>query len=166
MYGEVYLKNIKQNMTDLNNDTLKFTVYVLWEDDEVVYVGQSTSIHTRIETHKKSGKKFNRYSYFNVKDKHEMDSVESFLIQALKPKYNKTVEPSYIALKDVRKRAIETNSKLKWVEEIYTTRLSSTLESRGYPIVYKGRKAYIPILWLSKAVAEVIDIGEGCLKLE
>lgn len=158
----VYLESLKENIIDID-DKLTYTIYALWEDNEIVYIGQSTNVYTRLEVHKKSDKIFNKYSFFNVKDKNEMDSVESFLIQTLKPKYNKTVEHSYVSLKDVRKRAITSNPKLKWVEDIYTVHLASLLKHKGYPIFYKGRKAFIPILWLSDTVEEVIKIGEESL---
>ena len=157
-----YLESLKENIIDVD-DKLTYTIYALWKDNKIVYIGQSTNFYTRLEVHKKSDKLFNKYSFFNVRDKNEMDSVESFLIRTLKPKYNKTVEHSYVSLKDVRKRAITANPKLKWVEDIYTVRLASLLENKGYPIFYEGRKAFIPILWLSNTVEEVINIGENSL---
>ena len=60
-------------------------VYFLIDGDEVVYVGQSLNIFSRINNHK--DKKFDRYAYVNC-DPNVMDRLESLYIHFLKPKLN------------------------------------------------------------------------------
>ena len=48
----VYLESLKENIIDID-DKLTYTIYALWEDNEIVYIGQSTNVYTRLEVHKK-----------------------------------------------------------------------------------------------------------------
>ncbi len=61
-------------------------VYFLLDGDDVVYVGQSVSLQTRIISHKKD-KKFDRVVYISC-DRERLDEVEGTFIRALKPKFN------------------------------------------------------------------------------
>lgn len=61
-------------------------VYFLVEDDEVVYVGQSTNPAARIPDHAQH-KKFTRVYMVPVPPS-ALDEVEGALIRTLKPKYN------------------------------------------------------------------------------
>jgi len=62
-------------------------VYLLFDNEEIVYVGRSVHVRERVEAHH-STKKFNAYAMVPVP---ELDQtwVEKALIQALKPRYNK-----------------------------------------------------------------------------
>lgn len=63
-------------------------VYFLLHDTEVVYVGQSIGILSRVATHSEEGlKTFNRWCYLKVK-RDQLDELESFYITLLRPKYN------------------------------------------------------------------------------
>jgi len=63
-------------------------IYLLKQDEEVVYVGQSKNINKRIKSHiTKGSKKFNSWSCFECK-KSLLDSTEIMYIQALNPIYN------------------------------------------------------------------------------
>lgn len=60
-------------------------VYFLIDGNEVVYVGQSVNVFSRINSHK--DKKFDRYAYVNC-DQSMMDRLESLYIHFLQPKLN------------------------------------------------------------------------------
>lgn len=67
----------------------KCGVYFLIQDDQVVYVGQSVSVETRIRNHannKYEIKVFDRYAYIPC-EKQQLDVLESLYIHALNPKY-------------------------------------------------------------------------------
>lgn len=63
-------------------------VYILFENDQPVYVGQSKSnILTRVRQHVNDGKKFDMVRFFHC-PKENIDEREMFLIKLLKPKLN------------------------------------------------------------------------------
>jgi hypothetical protein len=63
-------------------------VYFLCNWLEVVYVGQSKNVSSRISSHKNEGKKeFSRYCYIQCEAQH-LDLIESIYIHLLRPKYN------------------------------------------------------------------------------
>ena len=68
-------------------------VYVLWDHNEAVYVGQTSSIKTRIQSHLKT-KEFNSISLIDCTGE-DICAVESYNIKNLKPKYNKKDNPCY-----------------------------------------------------------------------
>jgi hypothetical protein len=63
-------------------------VYFLCHNDEVVYIGQSVNVFSRVGSH--AGQKTFSYAFFVPVAKSDLTFVELSLIQALKPKYNKT----------------------------------------------------------------------------
>ena len=69
-------------------------VYILWDNDEAVYVGQTTvNIWERVVEHKSSDghkiapKIFDSYSFIEVSPSERLDT-ERYLIDSLQPKYN------------------------------------------------------------------------------
>jgi hypothetical protein len=60
-------------------------VYFLVQDQEVVYVGQSVNIYSRIPQH--SDKKFNKYAFVPC-EVELLDKLESLYIHTLKPRLN------------------------------------------------------------------------------
>ncbi len=60
-------------------------VYFLLQDSEVVYVGQSVNIYSRIASH--TDKQFNRFAYVLCRKEH-LDRLESLYIHCLQPKLN------------------------------------------------------------------------------
>jgi hypothetical protein len=63
-------------------------VYFLLRQDEVVYVGQSLSVLTRIETHRRQGVKvFDRAVYLTMPEE-VLDEAEGAFIKLLQPEYN------------------------------------------------------------------------------
>lgn len=67
-----------------------FCVYILKQDSEVVYVGKSSDVCVRLNTHAKD-KDFNEVYIIEVKDRTTQDFCENSLILKYKPKYNKSV---------------------------------------------------------------------------
>lgn len=63
-------------------------IYLLCDSEEVVYVGKSTSINGRLNTHKASDKLFDSAVVFEVNNIADMHILELVLINKYKPKYN------------------------------------------------------------------------------
>lgn len=75
-------------------------VYFLLEDAEVVYVGQSINVISRLASHVTEGQKqFNRWTYIEV-ERANLDHVESFYITLLRPRHNKAGVPKLLAQND------------------------------------------------------------------
>ena len=67
-------------------------IYALIQDNEVVYIGQSSDVMGRLSSHKMSAKKFSHFAIverIDTDDKNYVDKVEREYINKLKPKYNK-----------------------------------------------------------------------------
>jgi hypothetical protein len=67
-------------------------VYFLIADREVVYVGQSVNVYSRIDEHAK-GKKFDRYAYVPCPIE-MLDKLESLYIHCLRPRLNGSLNGS------------------------------------------------------------------------
>lgn len=72
-------------------------VYCLYENEEVVYVGQTVNLQLRVKNHKSDGKTFSRYSCIPCKPS-EMSDLEATLIVKHNPKYNWTLPSSKLFL--------------------------------------------------------------------
>lgn len=86
-------KNIPKILIPMLNDVYEFNyqkfppcVYFLVYDDNIVYVGETIYLSTRIDAHKKE-KIFDSVFYIPV-IKQELKRVEKAIIKYLKPKYN------------------------------------------------------------------------------
>ena len=64
-------------------------IYILYRDNEVVYVGRSNDITKRIAVHKREGKKFDRYETVKFPYYRDRKKAERFLIELYTPGYNK-----------------------------------------------------------------------------
>jgi transposase len=62
-------------------------VYFLIDNDEIVYVGMSDTVQSRLHAHTKD-KKFTKVTWMKVKA-HDQKYIEAYYIMTLKPKYNK-----------------------------------------------------------------------------
>ena len=61
-------------------------VYFLFDDKQLVYIGESNNVYMRIGQHIKDGtKKFDSFEIYPCNDRKKL---EGFLIRALMPKYN------------------------------------------------------------------------------
>jgi len=87
------------------------SVYVLLDDNEIVYVGKSTNPYGRIGVHF-SDKKFDKFAILNAEDFSVEDNefvdlypyFEELLIMKYKPKYNKSINCLIYASFDTVKR--------------------------------------------------------------
>jgi hypothetical protein len=83
-----------QNILSINLNSLdrvitpKFVVgiYFLYDNNELVYIGKSTNIHIRINTHRKN-KQFDSYSILKCCED-DLKIYERILINKYLPKYN------------------------------------------------------------------------------
>lgn len=79
------IKKFSKPLTDITG------VYFLIDNDEIVYVGQSLNVYSRISAHKKD-KDFDKV--FVIKcQKEELTEIERYYILLLRPKHNKTHNP-------------------------------------------------------------------------
>jgi len=62
-------------------------IYFLIDCDEIVYVGQSHDVKSRLSTHSNSNKNFNKY-YFIKCQPEELNRLEAYYILKFRPKYN------------------------------------------------------------------------------
>jgi len=67
-------------------------VYLLFDHEELVYVGMSWNCLLRMAEHtrKDSDKEFTSWKYIEITDQKERSETERRLIELHKPKYNKT----------------------------------------------------------------------------
>lgn len=67
-------------------------IYALIKDCEIVYIGQSKNVYTRVLEHIVDGKKeFDEISFLCTSETLLLEIVEIFAIAQVKPKYNKLV---------------------------------------------------------------------------
>lgn len=64
-------------------------IYFLLMEGEVVYVGQTTKLMSRLYKHQRDGKAFDAFSFIQCK-KEELDELEATYIDAFLPVYNRT----------------------------------------------------------------------------
>lgn len=64
-------------------------IYFLYRARELVYIGQSINVVSRIGTHLKEGvKEFDSYKYLEIGPEVELTPIEIYFIRKYKPKYN------------------------------------------------------------------------------
>ena len=64
-------------------------IYILYQDDTVVYIGKSTKcIGDRVSRHLKTGKTFNKVELLEIKSIADIDVIELYLINKYHPQYN------------------------------------------------------------------------------
>lgn len=76
-------------------------IYMLFFEGQIVYIGQSINIFSRVSRHTQEGKKrFDKFSFFKC-ERQFLDGIESELIHRYSPKYNSTIIPGggYFSLK-------------------------------------------------------------------
>lgn len=83
------LKATRQDLTPRQQG-----IYFLFDGEELVYVGISTDIATRVITHRNNPNKvFDSFSWYPVEDPEEMARLEADYIFRDTPKYNMTMLP-------------------------------------------------------------------------
>jgi hypothetical protein len=63
-------------------------VYFLFDGDEIVYVGQSTDVHSRVASHRLSWKQFDSYTYIPCRID-QLTELEGYYIKILQPQLNR-----------------------------------------------------------------------------
>lgn len=83
--------NLKRNVFQSSqvNETY---VYFLMLENEVVYVGKSVFIESRLKAHRKDGKVFSSVEYIVVPNKYAFE-IEYYFIRKYNPIYNSQTEP-------------------------------------------------------------------------
>ena len=141
----------KKNVKQLND----YYVYALWKDGEIVYIGQTIQLESRVTTHK-GDKDFDEYSYFKCEGKFQMDVLESYLINELRPEYNKELGNGYISLSKLRQRIRNLDERYRYDPKYYIRNLKSKIEETDVQLVqYKGKWS-IPIKDLAKAMEHIL----------
>lgn len=124
----------KKNVADLN----KYYVYALWNNGEIVYIGQTTQLGFRLITHAKT-KDFNEYSYFECESLADMEAIESTLIIQLQPKYNVQYGNGYESLAKLRKRISKISDKHKYNPKYYVRKIRKCLSDTDIEMIeFKG----------------------------
>lgn len=80
---EIFESPCVQDMTEF---LTKPSVYLLCRDFEIVYVGQSRCLSSRIKAHRKNFEFDSVFSF--LVDESNVNSIESVLIMTLKPEHN------------------------------------------------------------------------------
>jgi hypothetical protein len=83
--SQIHYKN-KRNRVDICKTR---HIYFLFQDSELVYIGKSENIKSRLYNHLKSNKEFDRFAYmeFNATDD-ILTEIEGAYIKKYKPKHN------------------------------------------------------------------------------
>lgn len=155
-FVENVISELSENIIKVEALENKYYIYALWENNQIVYIGQTTNIGRRIWQHFDS-KEFDKYSYIEVESRLIMDVLEKYLIYHLKPKLNKTDEDRLISVSKFRKVLIREYPCLIDDKRIYTRNLNATLEELNIPVSYKGKKSYIPLLYVPKSADKVVS---------
>lgn len=134
---EDYVDKLSKNKISVESLN-SFCVYTLWDNDEIVYVGQSTQLGQRIMAHTKD-KLFDSYSFIDCKSVDEMDSIESALIIQLQPKYNTQYGKGYESLAKLRSRIRKISDKHKYNSNYYVNKIRKRLYETDIEMVeFKG----------------------------
>lgn len=146
---------------------------MLFDEGEIVYIGQSGDIYRRIYEHssgkaKGDKKKFDAWEYFEVENEKDRLIAEKVLIRALKPKYNidlscqfqkRFTEPISETEKTANRLKAFANEYQKYVNSMNTSdvdRLFSMPNGTFYRLVSDGtidkEQAYDIGIWHEKRI--------------
>ena len=138
----------------------KYHIYALWDKGNIVYIGQSVRLASRITVHM-SDKGFDSVSYIECNSKIEMDYIEEMLIIELNPKYNQTKTRGYQTLFDFSNRIRGINDYYKYSPKFYVRELRKRLAEIDIEVVnHKGMDS-IKISDVPKALEYILgDVSE------
>jgi len=152
---DLVVEELSKNKKILNK-TIKYHVYALWHNGEIVYIGQSTQLKERIRAHTKN-KEFEAYSHVECKSKLEMDVLEADLIIKLQPKYNIQIGNGYVSIRKLREKIRSIDDEYKYNPEFYVRKLKKKVNEAGITIIdFKGISA-IKQKDVKKALDYILD---------
>lgn len=137
MKTEDIINKFHQSQIGYNSNLKTFYVYALYDEDEVVYIGQTSQLEYRLKAHGKN-KDFNKYSFITCGSYDEMIEIETNLIIELQPKYNSKVSKNHISLNGFR-NIIKEISGDEYNSTLYINRIKENLIKSDIPLInFKG----------------------------
>ena len=130
----IILNELTKTKHNYNKDSVEYNVYLLYKNDEIVYVGQTTQLFIRLNTHSKT-KDFDQFSYISCESYEEMMSIESALILELQPKYNQKTGDDYISVNMFRKKVKEIAGN-NYDSSMYIKRIKEKLIDSDIELIY------------------------------
>ena len=140
---------------------LKPVVYHLLYEEEIVYVGSTINLYSRISSHLNSDKVFDRCLYYPT-DYSNLEEEEAIQILNLKPKYNKSLpnQDRFVSHQKLKQMLMTKNSDIKFKEHIHLTKLKRyvcKLNLKKY--IFLGTE-YIEVGNLDSLYQMILDIKE------
>lgn len=130
---EMFNKN-RKSVSDMKS----YHVYALWDKGEIVYIGKSENVYSRINHHTKN-KVFDEYSLIECETEGKMGLLESNLIISINPKYNKTVGNEFVSIKRIRDLIRSIGNEYKYNKNFYVKRIKELIIINGIEMYdYKG----------------------------
>jgi len=120
-------------------------VYVLWDGDEIVYVGKSNNGLARIWQH--PNMIFSQYSYIEPCDKTRLNELEATLIYKFTPKYNKEISSNKMYL---------SKEGLKTLFNVDGRKIRHAIKKNGID----GRYSMYPVEQVAMALAEIYGVKQ------
>lgn len=81
------MENVENRIRKLNYK--RYTgVYLLFKNNEIIYVGVANDIYNRLTQHRISKKMWGEVKYIEEKDYYEAIKIEDYLIDKYKPRLN------------------------------------------------------------------------------
>lgn len=148
------LTKIKHNY---NENSVEYNVYLLYKNDEIVYVGQTTQLFIRINNHSKT-KDFDQFSYISCKSYEEMMDIETALILELQPKYNQKLSNDYISLIGFRKKVKEIAGN-NYDSSMYIKRIKEKLMDSDIELIYFKDSVLFHKEYIGEAIELIVGIG-------
>lgn len=138
-------KDIKKHLTnDLKNIPDNICgIYLLYKDDKVVYVGQSTNVNTRIKTHLSQGlKDFEKYIWFEC-EKDDLVKVEKEYINKFKPFYNGGISEGRSAYKgSPKQRKVKKEKANDFVNKLNKDQKDLLIMNLVFEVEYSYEECY------------------------
>lgn len=98
----------------------KVGLYFLFMGQELVYIGKSIDVYSRIYTHRNNGVDFDSAKFTEIKDDDTRDFFEIKMIWDLRPKYNLSIIDPKVYLDNKNKEEVVENSNKIEVQNVPT----------------------------------------------
>lgn len=149
------LEELSKNKQDNDRVNVNYYLYALYKSGEVIYIGQTRSLLSRIGSHANT-KDFDEYSYVKCYDQDDLTMKEDAMIIALEPKYNLRIGKNYVGLVAFKNK-INAFVDKESDDVISTDRLKDKLISYGIEIFYFKGDMYFHKNDTKKALSFLID---------